>query len=130
MENLTLFDYHNDALLLFYNINSPVCLVLNLLAIYLISGNERISVVPTPLPEYYERANLQIFILHNMRFEDLIWVFALDIHVNVICQPVIYLPLAAGTRHGFFISKLRISNLACIVYSQWGRVAPGRHWPE
>uniref|UniRef100_A0A1I7W6Q9 G protein-coupled receptor n=1 Tax=Heterorhabditis bacteriophora TaxID=37862 RepID=A0A1I7W6Q9_HETBA len=36
MDNFTLFDYHNDALLLFYNINSPICILLNLLAIYLI----------------------------------------------------------------------------------------------
>uniref|UniRef100_A0A1I7X426 Ovule protein n=1 Tax=Heterorhabditis bacteriophora TaxID=37862 RepID=A0A1I7X426_HETBA len=36
MDNLILFDDHNDVLLLFYNINSPVCILLNLLAIYLI----------------------------------------------------------------------------------------------
>uniref|UniRef100_A0A1I7WIB9 G_PROTEIN_RECEP_F1_2 domain-containing protein n=1 Tax=Heterorhabditis bacteriophora TaxID=37862 RepID=A0A1I7WIB9_HETBA len=36
MNNFTLFDSHNDALLLFYNINGPICILLNLLAIYLI----------------------------------------------------------------------------------------------
>uniref|UniRef100_A0A1I7W9D2 Ovule protein n=1 Tax=Heterorhabditis bacteriophora TaxID=37862 RepID=A0A1I7W9D2_HETBA len=36
MDNFTLFDDHNDVLLLFYNINSPICIFLNLLAIYLI----------------------------------------------------------------------------------------------
>uniref|UniRef100_A0A1I7WSF9 Transmembrane protein n=1 Tax=Heterorhabditis bacteriophora TaxID=37862 RepID=A0A1I7WSF9_HETBA len=36
MDNYNLFDIHNDALLLFYNINDPVCIFLNLLAIYLI----------------------------------------------------------------------------------------------
>uniref|UniRef100_A0A1I7W9A6 G_PROTEIN_RECEP_F2_4 domain-containing protein n=1 Tax=Heterorhabditis bacteriophora TaxID=37862 RepID=A0A1I7W9A6_HETBA len=36
MDNFTLFDSHNDALLLFYNINTPICILLNLLAIYLI----------------------------------------------------------------------------------------------
>uniref|UniRef100_A0A1I7X8R6 G_PROTEIN_RECEP_F3_4 domain-containing protein n=1 Tax=Heterorhabditis bacteriophora TaxID=37862 RepID=A0A1I7X8R6_HETBA len=36
MDNSALFDSHNDALLLFYNINGPICILLNLLAIYLI----------------------------------------------------------------------------------------------
>uniref|UniRef100_A0A1I7XJE4 7TM_GPCR_Srx domain-containing protein n=1 Tax=Heterorhabditis bacteriophora TaxID=37862 RepID=A0A1I7XJE4_HETBA len=36
MDNFTLFDSHNDALLLFYNINGAICILLNLLAIYLI----------------------------------------------------------------------------------------------
>uniref|UniRef100_A0A1I7WTE0 Uncharacterized protein n=1 Tax=Heterorhabditis bacteriophora TaxID=37862 RepID=A0A1I7WTE0_HETBA len=36
MDNFTLFDSHNDALLLFYNINGSICILLNLLAIYLI----------------------------------------------------------------------------------------------
>uniref|UniRef100_A0A1I7WAH0 G_PROTEIN_RECEP_F1_2 domain-containing protein n=1 Tax=Heterorhabditis bacteriophora TaxID=37862 RepID=A0A1I7WAH0_HETBA len=36
MDNSALFDSHNDALLLFYNINGPICIILNLLAIYLI----------------------------------------------------------------------------------------------
>uniref|UniRef100_A0A1I7W8H0 G_PROTEIN_RECEP_F1_2 domain-containing protein n=1 Tax=Heterorhabditis bacteriophora TaxID=37862 RepID=A0A1I7W8H0_HETBA len=36
MDNFTVFDDHNNALLLFYNINSPICILLNLLAIYLI----------------------------------------------------------------------------------------------
>uniref|UniRef100_A0A1I7WS64 G_PROTEIN_RECEP_F1_2 domain-containing protein n=1 Tax=Heterorhabditis bacteriophora TaxID=37862 RepID=A0A1I7WS64_HETBA len=36
MDNFTLFDDHNNALLLFYDINSAVCIFLNLLAIYLI----------------------------------------------------------------------------------------------
>uniref|UniRef100_A0A1I7WG93 G_PROTEIN_RECEP_F1_2 domain-containing protein n=1 Tax=Heterorhabditis bacteriophora TaxID=37862 RepID=A0A1I7WG93_HETBA len=36
MDNFTVFDDRNDALLLFYNINSPICILLNLLAIYLI----------------------------------------------------------------------------------------------
>uniref|UniRef100_A0A1I7XJI4 G_PROTEIN_RECEP_F1_2 domain-containing protein n=1 Tax=Heterorhabditis bacteriophora TaxID=37862 RepID=A0A1I7XJI4_HETBA len=50
MDNFTLFDYHNDALLLFYNINTPICILLNLLAIYLIPGNGGISLAPSPLP--------------------------------------------------------------------------------
>uniref|UniRef100_A0A1I7W9W9 Transmembrane protein n=1 Tax=Heterorhabditis bacteriophora TaxID=37862 RepID=A0A1I7W9W9_HETBA len=36
MDNFTIFDDHNDALLLFYNINSPLGIILSLLAIYLI----------------------------------------------------------------------------------------------
>uniref|UniRef100_A0A1I7WEZ1 G_PROTEIN_RECEP_F2_4 domain-containing protein n=1 Tax=Heterorhabditis bacteriophora TaxID=37862 RepID=A0A1I7WEZ1_HETBA len=36
MDNSALFDSHNDALLLFYNINGSICILLNLLAIYLI----------------------------------------------------------------------------------------------
>uniref|UniRef100_A0A1I7X9K7 Ovule protein n=1 Tax=Heterorhabditis bacteriophora TaxID=37862 RepID=A0A1I7X9K7_HETBA len=36
MDNFTLFGDNNDALLLFYNINTPICILLNLLAIYLI----------------------------------------------------------------------------------------------
>uniref|UniRef100_A0A1I7WM72 DUF4183 domain-containing protein n=1 Tax=Heterorhabditis bacteriophora TaxID=37862 RepID=A0A1I7WM72_HETBA len=40
MDNSALFDSHNDALLLFYNINGP-------------SGNGGISVAPPPLPEKF-----------------------------------------------------------------------------
>uniref|UniRef100_A0A1I7WSW4 G_PROTEIN_RECEP_F1_2 domain-containing protein n=1 Tax=Heterorhabditis bacteriophora TaxID=37862 RepID=A0A1I7WSW4_HETBA len=50
MDNFTLFDDRNNALFLFYNINGPICILLNLLAIYLISRNERISLAPPPLP--------------------------------------------------------------------------------
>uniref|UniRef100_A0A1I7WZS8 Serpentine receptor class gamma n=1 Tax=Heterorhabditis bacteriophora TaxID=37862 RepID=A0A1I7WZS8_HETBA len=36
MDNFALFDDRNDALLLFNKINSPICILLNLFAIYLI----------------------------------------------------------------------------------------------
>uniref|UniRef100_A0A1I7WW92 Uncharacterized protein n=1 Tax=Heterorhabditis bacteriophora TaxID=37862 RepID=A0A1I7WW92_HETBA len=69
MDNFTLFDSHNDALLLFYNINGSICILLNLLAIYLIvfkssteMGKYRWYLLYYQA-KYYDRVSSRIFVI-------------------------------------------------------------------
>uniref|UniRef100_A0A1I7WZE0 Serpentine receptor class gamma n=1 Tax=Heterorhabditis bacteriophora TaxID=37862 RepID=A0A1I7WZE0_HETBA len=107
MDNFTLFDDHNDALLLFYNINSPVCIFLNLLAIYLIVFKSS-----KKMGEY------RWYLLHYQ-----IWVSAFDIFVNVLFQPAFFFPISAGTGHGFLITKVGFPTCTCVyiyLFLPWG----------
>uniref|UniRef100_A0A1I7WQH7 Spermine oxidase n=1 Tax=Heterorhabditis bacteriophora TaxID=37862 RepID=A0A1I7WQH7_HETBA len=48
-------------------------------------------------------------------FDILIWVSALDIFLNVLCQPVIFHPINAVAGRGFLITKMGFSTFTCIV---------------
>uniref|UniRef100_A0A1I7XB68 G_PROTEIN_RECEP_F1_2 domain-containing protein n=1 Tax=Heterorhabditis bacteriophora TaxID=37862 RepID=A0A1I7XB68_HETBA len=101
MDNFTLFDSHNDALLLFYNINSPICILLNLLAIYLIVFKSS-----------REMGEYRWYLLHYQ-----IWLSVIDIFTNVLSQPVMFLPIIAVACRGFLITKMGFSTYTCFVSS-------------
>uniref|UniRef100_A0A1I7WLW0 G_PROTEIN_RECEP_F1_2 domain-containing protein n=1 Tax=Heterorhabditis bacteriophora TaxID=37862 RepID=A0A1I7WLW0_HETBA len=98
MNNFTLFDSHNDALLLFYNINGPICILLNLLAIYLIV--------------FKSSRNMGEYRWHLLHYQ--LWVFAIDICNNVLNQPVILPPIIAIAGRGFLINKMGFSTFTCV----------------
>uniref|UniRef100_A0A1I7WJ65 Serpentine receptor class gamma n=1 Tax=Heterorhabditis bacteriophora TaxID=37862 RepID=A0A1I7WJ65_HETBA len=99
MDNFALFDDRNDALLLFYNINSPICILLNLLATYLIVFKSS-----------REMREYRWYLLYYQ-----IWVSALDVHLNVLFQPVIFFPISAATGRGLLISEVGFSTFTCLV---------------
>uniref|UniRef100_A0A1I7WWY4 G_PROTEIN_RECEP_F1_2 domain-containing protein n=1 Tax=Heterorhabditis bacteriophora TaxID=37862 RepID=A0A1I7WWY4_HETBA len=103
MDNFTIFENNNDVLLLYYDITAPVYILLNLLGIYLIVFKSS-----------REMGEYRWYLLFYQ-----IWVLAMDIFMNILCKPVLYIPILAGRGYGFLITKLGISPFACAVSSRF-----------
>uniref|UniRef100_A0A1I7WEL5 Serpentine receptor class gamma n=1 Tax=Heterorhabditis bacteriophora TaxID=37862 RepID=A0A1I7WEL5_HETBA len=90
MGKFYLFDSHSNVLLMIYNINSPVCILLNLLAIYLIMFKSS-----------REMGEYRWYLLHYQpRMPTLIFFF---------------FPLVAVRGYGFIITKMGFSTSTCLV---------------
>uniref|UniRef100_A0A1I7XDV6 7TM_GPCR_Srx domain-containing protein n=1 Tax=Heterorhabditis bacteriophora TaxID=37862 RepID=A0A1I7XDV6_HETBA len=97
MENMTVFENRHAILLLIYKISSPICFLLNILAIYLIV--------------FKSTREMKNYRWHLLNYQ--IWTASIDIFLNVLFQPVIFLPVVAITGRGVLITNLGFSTFTC-----------------
>uniref|UniRef100_A0A1I7X2X7 ABC2_membrane domain-containing protein n=1 Tax=Heterorhabditis bacteriophora TaxID=37862 RepID=A0A1I7X2X7_HETBA len=110
MENTTLFNENSTVLRMFYTVLCPLSILLNVFGIYLI-----IFKSSQQMGEYR---------WHLLHYQ--IWVSAIDIFMNCLFQPVVFLPINADIGYGILITKFGFSGSACFLCyvdpSQWAEL--------